>query len=147
MAWPFSAFAKWAKEQGVKAAQSPEERLELARQRVAIQAASEAARTVSTMKKVVAFCLLNGVAWVWCSYILAFLGHDTIAESLSQVALAEIIGVVLVYAVKSLVENLSKNNHWPDKSPLSCDSDISTTTTYEFEGTVGSDNEEDYSDE
>ena len=26
-----------------------------------------------------------------------------------------IIGVVLVYAIKSAVENLSKNNSWPDK--------------------------------
>ena len=39
----------------------------------------------------------------------------TIAEQLSQVAITEIIGVVLVYALKSLVENLSKNNQWPDK--------------------------------
>ena len=35
---------------------------------------------------------------------------------LSQVALTEIIGVVLAYAIKSLVENLSKNNNWPDKA-------------------------------
>ena len=34
---------------------------------------------------------------------------------MSQVALTEIIGVVLVYAIKSAVENLSKNNSWPDK--------------------------------
>ena len=27
----------------------------------------------------------------------------------------EIIGVVLAYAIKSVLENLSKNNHWPDK--------------------------------
>ena len=38
-----------------------------------------------------------------------------IAESLSQVAVTEIIGVVLAYCIKSAVENLSKNNHWPDK--------------------------------
>ena len=39
-----------------------------------------------------------------------------IAESLSQVAVTEIIGVVLAYAIKSAMENLSKNNRWPDKS-------------------------------
>ena len=43
------------------------------------------------------------------------MGKEQIAESLSQVALTEIIGVVLVYAIKSGVENLSKNNSWPDK--------------------------------
>lgn len=73
-------------------------------------------KMVTTMKKVVWVCLLNGIAWVWCSYILAWLGKEQIAETLSQVALAEIIGVVLVYAAKSLFENLSKNNSWPDKS-------------------------------
>lgn len=96
------------------------------------------------MKKIVFFALLNGFAWVWCSYILAFLGHDSIAESLSQVALVEIIGVVVTYAAKSVLENLSKNNNWPDKpSAQSAES----STTYEFEGTVGYDNEEDLSDE
>ncbi len=69
----------------------------------------------TTMKIIVWFCLLNGIAWVWCSYILAALGKEQIAESLSQVALTEIIGVVLVYALKSVLENLSKNNAWPDR--------------------------------
>lgn len=69
-----------------------------------------------TMKAIVWLCLCNGCAWVWCSYLLAYLGRTEIAESLSQVALTEIIGVVLAYAIKSLVENLSKNNNWPDKA-------------------------------
>lgn len=73
-------------------------------------------KKLTTMKVIVWFCLLNGIAWVWCSYILAWRGKEQIAESLSQVALTEIIGVVLVYAVKSVFENLSKNNSWPDKS-------------------------------
>lgn len=68
-----------------------------------------------TMKAVVWFCLCNGCAWVWCSYLLAYLGRAEIAESLSQVALTEIVAVVLAYAIKSAVENLSKNNNWPDK--------------------------------
>lgn len=69
-----------------------------------------------TMKRVVWICLTNGFAWVWCSYILAYLDKVQIAESLSQVAVTEIIGVVLAYAAKSAVENLSKNNCWPDKA-------------------------------
>ena len=36
-------------------------------------------------------------------------------RGLSQVALKEIIGVVLIYGLKALFENLSKNNSWPDK--------------------------------
>ena len=69
----------------------------------------------TTTKKVVWFCLGNGVAWVWCSYILAYLGRAEIAESLSKVALTEIVAVVLTYSVKSLFENLSTHNDWPDK--------------------------------
>lgn len=70
-----------------------------------------------TMKRVVWACVLNGFAWVWCSYILAALDKPQIAEELSKVALAEIVAPVVVYAVKSAVENLSKNNRWPDKQP------------------------------
>lgn len=72
-------------------------------------------KKATTMKVIVWVCLLNGLAWVWCSYILAWMGREQIAESLSQVALTEIIGVVLVYAIKAAIENLSKNNSWPDK--------------------------------
>ena len=68
-----------------------------------------------TTKQIVWACLLNGFAWVWCSYLLAYLGREQIAESLSQVAITEIIGVVLVYCLKSLFENMSKHNNWPDK--------------------------------
>ena len=61
-------------------------------------------------------CLCNGCAWVWCSYLLAYLGREQIAEQLSGKAVTEIIAVILAYAIKSLVENLSKHNNWPDRS-------------------------------
>lgn len=77
---------------------------------------TSAAKKMETTKKVIWVCLINGFAWVWCSYILAYLDKVQIAESLSQVAVTEIIGVVLAYCIKSAVENLSKNNHWPDKT-------------------------------
>lgn len=92
------------------------------------------------MKIIVFFCLVNGIAWVWCSYVLAFMGYDTIAESLSQVALAEIIGVTLTYAIKSVVENLSKNNAWPDKGVVIEEE----TTEYSCDAPVGPGTEEDY---
>ena len=77
----------------------------------------------TTTKLVVWACLFNGFAWVWCSYLLAYLGRAEIAESLSKVAITEIIGVVLVYSLKSLAENLSKNNEWPDKKKTQQDCD------------------------
>lgn len=70
----------------------------------------------TTTKIIVFFCLLNGFAWVWCSYVLAWLGRSAIAESLSKTAVTEIIGVVLVYCAKALFENISKHNTWPDQT-------------------------------
>lgn len=72
-------------------------------------------RKFETTKVVIWVCLVMGFAQVWCSYILAWFDHPQIAESLSQAAVTEIIGVVLAYCLKSTVENLSKNNRWPDK--------------------------------
>nr|DAD85694.1 MAG TPA: hypothetical protein [Siphoviridae sp. ctP6113] len=72
-------------------------------------------KPLETMKAVVWLCLVNGCAWVWCSYLLAYIGRTEIAESLSKVALTEIVAVVFTYAMKSLFENMSKNNRWPDK--------------------------------
>ena len=72
-------------------------------------------------KLVIWVCLVNGIAWVWTSYYLAFQEKTQIAEGLSQVAVTEIIGVVLAYCIKSAVENLSKSNNWPDKGPAQDD--------------------------
>ena len=72
-------------------------------------------KRMETMKAVVWFCLCNGCGWVWCSYLRAYLGRTEIAESLSKIALTDIVVVVLTYAVKAIVEQLSKHNKWPDK--------------------------------
>lgn len=68
-------------------------------------------KKLCTTKKILWICLINGILWVWCSYALAFLGMlnenytgASIAESLSSAAITEIIGVVLVYSMKSLFE-------------------------------------------
>ena len=59
-------------------------------------------------KLAVAVIILNACAWVWCSYVLAYLGRYEIAESLSQTALTAILGTFISYAVKSAVENVNK---------------------------------------
>ena len=60
-------------------------------------------------KLAVAVIIVNACAWVWCSYILAYLGRYEIAESLSQTALTAILGTFISYAVKSVIENVNKN--------------------------------------
>ena len=66
-------------------------------------------------KLVVGFLMLNGSVWIYFSYALAYLGREEIAETLSKTVAIEVLGVMAVYAAKSLFENLSKNNAWPDK--------------------------------
>jgi uncharacterized membrane protein len=58
----------------------------------------------TTTKRIVWACLINGFGWVWCSYLLAWCGRADIAESLSKLAITEIVGVVLIYCLKSLFE-------------------------------------------
>lgn len=66
----------------------------------------------TTTKQVVWWMLINGTVWIYLSYILAYLGRDDIAESLSRVVAADIIGTVGFYCLKSTVENVFKNNEF-----------------------------------
>lgn len=63
----------------------------------------------SYTKKIVRFITLNAVGWVWCSYILAFMGRYEIAQALSQTAITTLLGTVITYCLKSLVENVNKH--------------------------------------
>ena len=62
----------------------------------------------SFTKKAIFFVLLNSELQIWASYLLAFLGKDAIAEALSQQIVITIIGTIIGYFAKSLIENLSK---------------------------------------
>ena len=70
--------------------------------------ASKTPRIDSFTKVIVLVLLINAIAWVWCSYGLAYLGRYEIAESLSATAIDVILGVFIAYAVKSGVENVNK---------------------------------------
>lgn len=73
-------------------------------------------KKIEFSKLVVIFLIIQSTIWIYLSYYLAFLGMEEIAETLSKTIVIEIIGVIAVYSCKSLFENLSKNNSWPDKS-------------------------------
>lgn len=49
------------------------------------------------------------------SYYLAYIGREEIAENLSRAALIELVAPAVMMLLKSLVENLSMHNNWPDK--------------------------------
>jgi hypothetical protein len=66
-----------------------------------------------TFQKILVVALVyKGIGWVDQSYALAWAGKNEIASELSQRALVELLGVALLYAAKSLFENISKNNKW-----------------------------------
>lgn len=67
-------------------------------------------------KGLVIWLVGNGTVWTYLTYGFAYMGREAIAESLSTAVVTEILGVVAVYSVKALFENLSKNNGWPDRT-------------------------------
>lgn len=72
-------------------------------------------KNINFSKLIVGWLLVNGTIWTYLSYLLAYLGRTEIAETLSKTVVVEILGVIIVYSLKATVENLSKNNNWPDK--------------------------------
>ena len=64
----------------------------------------------TTSKQLIWFYAINGVAWIWCSYILAFLGKEQIAEALSSTVCEVIVGTSITYLVTSTVESVFKYN-------------------------------------
>jgi hypothetical protein len=72
-------------------------------------------KKIEFSKLVVIFLMIQSTIWIYLSYYLALLGMNEIAENLSKTIVVEIIGIIAVYSCKSLFENLSKNNNWPDK--------------------------------
>ena len=59
-------------------------------------------------KAILTFVLINSELQIWASYVLAYLGREAIAESLSEQVVIVIIGGLIPYFAKSLIENLSK---------------------------------------
>ncbi len=63
-------------------------------------------------KKILAVWLvLHSTIWVYCSYALAYLGREKIAETLSEKVVITIIAVFATYSVSSVVEHISEAKH------------------------------------
>jgi len=56
--------------------------------------------------------VINSILWIWCSYLLAFLGKEQIAESLSSNVCTVILGQIITYFLTKTVENIFKNNNF-----------------------------------
>lgn len=78
----------------------------------------ELKRTLATTSKQLVWILtVNGILWIWCSYILAFMGKDQIAESLSGDVCKVVIGELIVYLITSTVESVFKYNTFSFSKP------------------------------
>lgn len=59
----------------------------------------------------VTLLLIIAVVDLQLSYILAFIGRETIAESLSIAVVTEIIGVICVYMIRAFFDTASEKKH------------------------------------
>ena len=64
---------------------------------------------------IVAWLIVNGTCVLWGVLYLAVTGAEQIAETLGRYVVTELLGTVAVALAKNTVENISKNNSWPDK--------------------------------
>lgn len=71
---------------------------------------------LDTSKILIFILVYIGAIMSGFSYYLAYVEKEQIAESLSKAALVELVAPAVVMLLKSLIENLSKNNVWPDKN-------------------------------
>lgn len=75
----------------------------------------------TTSKQLVWLFSINGILWIWCSYFLAFIGRDTIAETLSSNVCTVVIGQMGFYLVSKTVENVFRYNDIFAKRKLNID--------------------------
>lgn len=59
-------------------------------------------------KWLVTWIVVNSTIWVYLTYILALIGKDQIAETLSGQIVTVVISTVIAYSLKALFENIFK---------------------------------------
>ena len=64
----------------------------------------------TTSKQLLWFYSINGVLWIWCSYILAFMDRVQIAEALSSDVCKIVLGQIGFYLISKTIENIFKYN-------------------------------------
>ena len=64
----------------------------------------KAKKYITYTKRWLTFILINGVIWVYLSYVLAFMDRPQIAETLSTQAVISIIATMIGYFAKSAFE-------------------------------------------
>ena len=78
---------------------------------------------ITFSKKWTGRLLTFGCIWITWSYVLATIGKDSIAESLSQTVANVIIATVITYMLKAFFETYSEKHNELKRQELTHDSD------------------------
>lgn len=65
-------------------------------------------KKINCTKLALGFILINCMAMMWFSYILAWFDRITIAETLSSTVADVIVGTIVAYLCTKTIENISK---------------------------------------
>lgn len=65
----------------------------------------------STTKFFIWWLMIEGTVWISCSYFLAFIGREQIAEALSQNVCQIVLGGLIAYVVSAAVSNIFQKNN------------------------------------
>ena len=79
---------------------------------------------VTYTKRWLTFILINGVIWVYLSYVLAFMDKAQIAETLSTQAVISIIATMIGYFAKSAFEKKIGKEKEDYENQLETETDI-----------------------
>lgn len=71
---------------------------------------SLAGNLMSTSKQLIWLFSINGILWIWCSYVLAFMDKLQIAETLSSNVCTIVIGQMGMYLITKTIENVFRYN-------------------------------------
>jgi ACR3 family arsenite efflux pump ArsB len=74
------------------------------------------------LKKIVGIAMTHGIILSTTSYILSFLGKDTV-ETVSVAIISEILAPIVTYAVSKTVENALEKNEWSFVKPIKKDNE------------------------
>ena len=89
---------------------TPLTRKEMRAARKAMQQEVILSNMYSTSKLLMWVMTFNGILWIWCSYILAFMDKVQIAESLSSNVCTVVLGQIITYFASKTMENIFKYN-------------------------------------
>ena len=65
---------------------------------------------ITMTQKLIWVLTINGILWIWCSYILAWFDKIQIAESLSSNVCNVIIGQTIAFLVTNSIQNIFRYN-------------------------------------